>query len=171
MMKRPTRHRALLAATCAGLCACVVPAGPEWIDPPGNSLPSIQRAVPPLGSALTLAIDAGEPLMVDVVLADQDTRDNLYARWIIDYPPFDPSISRLARQDIQPGGGQVERPSLRFAPNCVLHGIAPGFSNHRLLLAVSDRSFDPSNEAAPDQVQSGTSRIEAVWLFEMDCSP
>jgi hypothetical protein len=161
----------LLVVMCAGLCACVVPAGPEWVDPPGNSPPSIHSASPAIGSALTIGTDGGEPPMVEVVLADQDTKDALFIRWIIDYPPLDATISRLAMLDILPGGDQVERPQIRFAPNCAEHLIAPGFSNHRLMLAVSDRFFEEPDQTALDRVREGNYRIEAIWLFEMDCSP
>jgi hypothetical protein len=172
MKGMPASRLALLAALSAGLSACVVPAGPEWVDPPGNSPPSIHSATPPMGSVLTLALDAGTPPTVEVVLADKNTKDRLYARWIIDYPPFDVSISRLARPEGLPGGEDVERPALYFSPSCTDHDIAPGFSNHRLLLAVSDRPFnDDPRQTVLDQVPNGNFRIEAVWLFEMDCSP
>ena len=166
-----TSRRAALAALCAGLAACVVPAGPEWVDPPGNSPPSIYWASPPVGAVLLLAVDAGTPATVEVELADRNTKDNLYLRWIIDYPPFDPSVSQLALPYTLRGNGDVVRPRQAFSPSCAAHKIATGFKNHRLMLAVSDRDafVDDPQQTVLDQVENGNFRIEAGWLFEMEC--
>ena len=170
MKALPASRRALLAVMGAGLTACVVPAGPDWVDPPGNSPPSIHWVSPAVGSVLTLAIDAGGPPTVEIELADKNSKDNLYLRWIIDYPPFDPSISRLALAYTLRGNGEEVRPRQAFAPSCPAHNIAAGFKNHRLMLAASDRPFfDDPQPTVLDQVQNGNFRIEAIWLFEMEC--
>jgi hypothetical protein len=155
----------------AGLQACVVPVSPEWTDPQGNVPPTLHSAAPAVGSVLVLDPDAGEPLAVQVVLADQNTRDNLYTRFIIDYPPWVDGVSRVALPTVLPGGNEVQRPALRFAPNCNDDHIARGFANHRLLLAFSDRPFvgDDPAQAAPDAVPAGNFLVEASWQFELDC--
>jgi hypothetical protein len=162
----------LPAFTCllAGLSACVVPAGQEWSDPQANYPPTISEASPPNGSWLVRGMDAGGPLEVTVWLADQNTHDRLYVRWIIDYPPYVDGMTRLAPQVILPAANQIERPPLSFAPDCNADQIAAGFTSHRLLMAASDRPFvseDPGQ--APDQVPIGNARVEGVWQFEMDC--
>jgi hypothetical protein len=161
----------VLLVLLAGLCGCVVPVGPEWTDPQGNYPPTIHSATPPVGSVLGLDPDAGAALAVAVVLADHNTKDKLYVRFIIDYPPFDANVTRLAWSHIEPGGGQIERPTITFAPNCIDDQIARGFTSHRLLLAASDRPFASDNptEAAPDAVADGNFLVEAMWQFEMDC--
>lgn len=166
----PAPRRALLAMLCAGLGACVVPAGPDWVDPPGNDPPSIHWVSPPVGSVLNLGVDGGTQATVEIDLADKNTKDSLYLRWIIDYPPFDPSVSRLALPYTLRANGDVVRPRQAFSPSCTAHKIAAGFKNHRLMLAVSDRDFvnDPQPTVL-DQVENGNFRIEAVWLFEMEC--
>jgi hypothetical protein len=162
------RTSAALLPLLASCSACVVPTGPEWTDPESNYPPTIYSASPAIGSILTQVPDAGWPLAVVVRLADQNTNDDLYVRWLIDYPPYDETISRLGWETIQPGNGQSERPELSFAPNCNEHHIAPGVSRHRLLLAASDRSFAPG-PAISDLVPEGNFRAEALWLFDLDC--
>jgi hypothetical protein len=157
----------------AGLASCVVPVGPEWTDPPANYPPTIKEANPAVGSLLPRDPDAGGSFTVEVVLADKNTTDDLFVRWIIDYPPppFDETASRLAYPTTQPGGGGIERPRLRFAPSCNDDHIASGFSSHRLMLAASDRSFasDDPGQTSLDAVPEGNARVEAVWLFELNC--
>jgi hypothetical protein len=166
-----TLHLPALLPLLAGLAGCVVPVGPEWTDPAKNYPPTIASATPAIGTVLTLAPDAGGPLTVDVVLADQNTSDKLYFRWIIDYPPFVDGVSHLARPDTLPGGNQIQRGHLLLPLNCTDDRIAPGFTNHRLMLAASDRPFvmDEPGQTVLDKVQDGSSPIEAVWPFEMDC--
>jgi hypothetical protein len=165
-----TIHLPALLAVLLGPPACVVPAGPQWTDPPDNVPPTIRSAVPPVGTMLGLDADGGGSLDVEVVLADQNTRDKLYTRFIIDYPPFVEVVSHIALQTILPPGSLIERTPLRFEPNCSDDQIARGFSIHRLLLAVSDRPFasDDPTQATPDQISNGF-LVEGVWPFELDC--
>jgi hypothetical protein len=166
-----TFHLPALLPLLAGLAGCVVPVGPEWTDPAKNYPPTLASATPAIGTVLTLAPDAGGTLTVDVVLADQNKQDKLYLRWIIDYPPFVDGVSHLAYPITLPGGGQIERPLFTFTPSCSDDKIAPSFTNHRLMLAVSDRPFvmDEPGQTVLDKVQDGSSPVEAVWPFEMDC--
>jgi hypothetical protein len=159
---------ALLAVSC-GLSACVVPVGPEWTDPQSNYPPTLSVAEPAVGSDVVQDPDAGVPLTIKVVLSDKNTKDTLWARWLVDYPPFVAGVSSLVREDIQQASGTVERPALYFAPSCNDLPMAQGTQSHRLLLAVSDRAFDGENAAAPDQVPAGNSRFEATWQFRLEC--
>jgi hypothetical protein len=164
-------HIAALVLLPMGLSACVVPVGPEWTDPERNSPPKIESAVPAVGSVLSTDSDADLPLLVSVSLEDQNSRDRLFVRWIIDYPPFSEEATRLALTTILPGGDTTQRPTLYFAPNCTDHRIASGFSNHRLLFAASDVPFasDEPNPTNPDAVSDGSFPTEGVWQFKMEC--
>ncbi len=165
--------RALVAASLAlaGLGACVIPVGPEWTDPAGNWPPTIHSANPPVGSVLAYDAVTATPLVVEVTLADQNRHDDLYVRWLIDYPPFVAAVSRLAYETTQPHGTEIVRPLLSFAPSCADDQIATGFSNHRLLLAASDRPFLAIDPAQPvlDAVAEGNSVVRAVWELNLPC--
>jgi len=155
----------------AGLGGCVVPVGPEWTDPESNYPPTVHSANPPIGSVVAGDPLAGTPPTVEVMLADKNTDDNLFVRWLIDYPPFDKAVLQLAYETIQPGGGEVVRPQLSFSPSCATHQIATGFSNHRLMLAASDRPFLSAELGQPalDVVPDGNFVTRAVWQFELTC--
>jgi hypothetical protein len=168
--------RALLFAPCltavfATISGCVVPVAPTWSDPDRNYPPSIASADPPVGTILGRGIDGGPPTTVEVKveLADQNVGDNLYLRWIIDYPPASADTSVL--ETIKPGGDAIVRTADIFAPDCRADHLSRTVSEHRLLLAVSDRPFasdDPGSTTTPDQVNGGY-LVEAVWPFLMSC--
>jgi hypothetical protein len=162
----------LLCAAAAVFSACVVPVGPDWVDPEGNYPPTLRSASPPVGSLLTRPVDGTEVMQVKVVLADQNTKDKLYIRFIIDYPPYDEAASRLAWPITLPGGDQVERSAVTFAPSCAEHGIASRIKDHRLLLAVSDREFvpyEPGKTALDELPSKDNFLLEAVWPFQLEC--
>lgn len=144
------------------LSGCVVPAGPEWVDPQTNVPPSIVSAYPPVGSVLTNDSEAGTQASVQVTLADQNSADTLYVRWIVDYPPYVDGTSRIALPQSLPGRSVVRDP-IAFAPSCgdVVHDLA----SHRLLLAVSDRPFANNNSDLP----SNGYLLEAAWTFTLSC--
>jgi len=171
----PTRigHLLALPTLLLALSGCVVPVGPEWTDPQSNVPPTIYSANPPIGFNLAPDAGVGGPLLVEVVLADQNTQDRLYARWIIDYPPWSDGISSVALPHTQPGGDQILRPSISYAPTCNDDAISHQASNHRLLLAVSDQPFaydSPFSQSyLPDEVPTGNFRVEGSWQFVLDC--
>jgi len=160
--------RVLAASLAALLGGCVVPVGPKWSDPENNYPPTIASADPPIGTMLGLGIDGGAPFEVSVAVADQNTNDTLYFRWIIDYPPYSAGTIPLAYETTKPGGGPMVRTPVTYSPSCRNDRISPTSSSHRLMLAVSDRPFDQSDESRPDAVTTGQ-LVEAVWPFEMTC--
>jgi hypothetical protein len=150
------------------IAGCVVPIGPEWTDPQVNSPPTISLANPPIGSILDFSAGGNAPLGVEVVLADQNTQDTLYLRWIIDYPPNANIPAQVALPQILPGGNQPKRPSVRFSPTCSDIASSRATPTHRLLLAVSDRPFTDDPQVL-DLVPDGNYRVEAAWSFSLTC--
>ena len=104
---------------------------------------------------------------LQVVLADPNTKDKLYVHWIIDYPPYVESVSRVAFQQTLLPGDHVERAPIWFAPNCSDDSLSHDFSNHRLLLAVSDRPFSDDPQTL-DGVTDGY-LVEGAWIFTLEC--
>jgi hypothetical protein len=157
-----------LPALLLAISGCVVPIGPEWTDPQVNSPPTISLANPPIDSILDFSVSGNAPLGVEVVLADQNTQDILYLRWIVDYPPNGDVPARVALKQILPGGAQPQRPSVRFAPNCSDIASSLDTPTHRLLLAASDRPFMDDPQVL-DLVADGNYRVEAAWSFSLSC--
>ncbi len=166
----PARRSHLLALSALLFVSsgCVVPVGPEWSDPQSNYPPTIHSANPPIGSMLGGTADAAVAAIVEVVLADQNTADTLYVRWIIDYPPFVENVSHVAFPLEQPGGKEILRPSIRYAPNCSDDAISHASPDHRLLLAVTDRPFAPDDQTRLDN-PSGDYLVEGSWDFFLNC--
>ena len=151
------------------ISGCVVPIGPEWTDPEANHPPTIYLANPPIGAVLDFGATGNAAMGLEVGLADQNTQDSLYVRWIIDYPP-QPNVdgAHVALPLTLPGGNQLNRPTIRFAPSCNDATISPDVANHRLLLAVSDRPFSDDPQVL-DLVTPGNYRVEASWDFTLAC--
>lgn len=173
-MARPGLSACWLAPLFAIASGCVIPVGPKWSDPDTNYPPTIVSADPPVGTILGRGPDGGttEQVEVEVTLADQNKGDNLYLRWIVDYPPYVSGKTLLALETIKPGGDVVVRTPAIFAPDCASIR-SRALADHRLLLAVSDRPFklagDDPGLTAPDAVDDGNHLVEAVWPFTLNC--
>ena len=171
----PTRQthfplRAWLAALPLWACACVVPVAPQFEDPSQNYSPFVISSVPPGGAELPASADD----TIQVTLGDPNLDDVLVARWLIDYPPYDPSISRLVREDRLPPSGAVNREIIHFAPSCSDDQIVSGPASHRVTLSVADRPFLPPEQAAsPDlQLDSVTDKgfvVRTTWIVDLTC--
>ena len=160
-MTPPRRLHASCFLPLLALAGCVVPAGPEWVDPQANVPPSIVSAYPPVGSVLANDSEAGTQASVQVTLADQNSADTLYVHWMVDYPPYVGGTSRLALRQRLPGG-RVVRDPIAFAPSC--GDVAHDLTSHRLLLAVSDRDF-----ANDYDLPLNGYLLEASWTFTLSC--
>jgi len=159
----------VLGVLLAGAGGCVVPIGPEWSDPQKQYPPTIPSANPPIGSVVDA--ESGSAPVFEVVVEDQNTQDQLYLRWLIDYPPYQDGLTRIYEAPTLPPSGSARRPSVLFAPSCNDDSIAKGFPNHRLLLAVSDRPFvsDAHSGVSLDVPSAGGAVVEAAWQFTMTC--
>jgi hypothetical protein len=173
-MARPSFLTSSLAPLLALASGCVIPVAPKWSDPDRNYPPTIVTANPPVGTVLGRGPDGGAAgqVEVEVSLADQNTGDNLYLRWIVDYPPYVSGKTLLALETTKPGGDTLVRTPAIFAPDCVSIR-SRALADHRLLLAISDRPFklpaDDPGLTEPDAVDDGNHRIEAVWSFTLSC--
>jgi hypothetical protein len=119
---------------------------PQFEDPPGNLPPYLVSSVPVAGAELRSSTDT--TYTISATLGDPNLDDILSVHWLIDYPPYDALLSRVAQPVILPTTGAVEREPIHFAASCSnIHG-ASGL--HRVTLSVADRPFLPAQEAPPD---------------------
>jgi hypothetical protein len=167
--------RCLILTPCAlslSITACVIPVGPQFDDPEDNFPPFVVSSDPAVGEIFTpvkaAAADGGEPTgarFMTVTLGDHNVNDQLYLRWLLDYP--DPDGGQLVMAVRLPPSGKPYRGPYQFAPTC------PRVTGpHRLVLSVSDRTFlDTGNgdivpaDAPLDSIRSGANRHRAVWIL------
>jgi len=173
---RQTRssRRAWLAALPVWACACVVPVAPEFEDPAGNYAPYVVSSVPAAGAVLPASADTPTATdAIEVTLGDPNLEDKLEVRWLIDYPPYDSTLSREALDVRLPSSGAVKRESIRFAPSCADIQSASGLPSHRVTLSVADRPFLPPNQASPDLRWDSVSAegfvVRTTWTVALSC--
>jgi hypothetical protein len=157
-----------LAALSLWVSACVVPVAPQFEDPVGNVSPFVASSTPPAGAVLPISLST-----IDVTLGDPNLGDLLVARWFIDYPPYDSSVSRAAPEVRLPTSGQVNREIIRFAPSCADEQIPAGPILHRVTLSVADRPFLPPEQSPPDlpwdTVPAEGFVVRTTWLMYLSC--
>jgi hypothetical protein len=149
---------------------CVLPIGPEF-EPERNVPPYLVKADPPPGSF----VREPDPVF-QVTVEDQNRLDDLHVLWLIDYPPFNENITKVAlpAQVAASGPDLPNQHVLTLQPSCNFHLISPTLSEHRLLLVISDRPFvddgtGPSGERVLDQIRPGAYKLSVAWTFEKEC--
>ncbi len=153
---------------------CVVPVGPKFEDEP-NYAPFIVDSAPGEGEIVAKDDDREAANEIRVTVADPNLNDTLYARWLIDYPKYDSSVSRRAEDVELPPVGSALRGEVRFSASCVDHAIVRGLAEHRVVLAVADRPFlegstrTLSDESRLDTPSQDGLRVRVVWLLKMEC--
>jgi hypothetical protein len=158
--------RALLATMVVSAGGCVIPIAPEF-ESEANLPPYVKTAEPPVG---TTVMDRNQFFRVTV--EDPNRADNLYVAWLIDYPPYAPN-TRVGFRSVVPSDGPDEPNEhlLNFLPSCEL--IAPGITDHRLMLAVSDRPFEETIVGGVslvlDKTAPGAHALRVTWNFEKPC--
>jgi hypothetical protein len=132
-----------------------------------NHAPFIVSAMPAEGEIVTLS--AGDIRDLAVTLSDEDISDDLFIRFLVDYPGSGDPAHLVRSVQFPPTGAAIRLP-LHIQPTCQAFGIGPGL--HRLLLSVSDRPFldqlageDVDKEGPLDSVPSGANRVRVVWLL------
>ncbi len=169
----PTRNpaflrRAWLAALPLWACACVVPLAPQFEDPAGNYPPYVISSSPPAGAELPAPAQSPTSAdTIEVTLGDPNLEDILVCRWIIDYPPYDGFLSRVAQEVTLPTTGAVKREPIRFAASCADIQTGSGLPSHRVTLSVADRPFLPPEQAPdPNLPLDSTRRRRASWCAQ-----
>jgi hypothetical protein len=118
------------------------------------------------------------PGTLQIVVTDPNVSDDIYVRWIGEYPDYSPN-SRLLKNDIIPKSvdgtplrGVSEMPDL----GCLQLARLP---QHAITALVTDRPFLTTAEVPaddPEQLEKlltstrvNAGRLEAHWVLNVDC--
>jgi len=156
-------RKLLLLLVASPMSACIIPAGPEFQDPPGepDSPPFLWAALPDEGTTVVSAT-----AMFSVTPGDYNLGDTLFVKWISDFPPFvGNNVTRQQETDVlPPSPGNPIRDAATFLPNCFQVNTAS--STHRITAAISDRGFDGRGLLTTPSVVPP--RL-VIWTWERNC--
>ncbi|HVV16666.1 MAG TPA: hypothetical protein VHH90_05620 [Polyangia bacterium] len=162
----------LLLALIHPMFACVIPVAPDFQDPlaAANSPPAIIGSEPLFNSVVSIA----PSLQFRISVIDPNVNDSLYARWVIDYPPFQPATFTIADQQFQPpatGAVHSETPTL---PLKCSSGFGAVTTPQRLAVYVADRMFQDNSAANNNRLditQPGGYVAFGSWTVVFQCPP
>ena len=130
------KRSALLTCLVSLMSACVLPIAPEFQDPPAseNFSPFFQTVSPDLGFEAVIP-------SFEVVVTDPNLGDDLYARWIVDYPPYSDNTRIFTQPKVtHTATGKPLLQDFSFAPSCVDNNLAK-IARHQIMIVVADRDF------------------------------
>jgi hypothetical protein len=165
------RRGATVGAICLALAApaCVVPVGPQFQDPPAtqNYEPRILGAQPALGERVT-----GTSFRVTV--QDPNVGDNLYVRFMADFPPVGDNQRFLQDTTIRHhDDGTLLAEDVTLDVKC--NAVVP-LPSHQITVIVADRKFllddkSPMQPANPLQLPDDARRVMGTWTLDLECPP
>jgi hypothetical protein len=163
-----------ITALLLPMSACVLPIAPEFQDPPAtpNYAPVFLAVEPPIGTIVKLA--ATDQALFTVTVSDPNAADDLYVRFIVDYPPY--SVSNTRTTDKQPvqhrDDGKILNMDVPFEPSCTSPGLAVGLPRHQIMAVLADRPFvKPPPPADLTRVVEPGKTVIATWTLELECKP
>ena len=154
----------------SALSGCILPLAPEF-QAVENAPPYVVRADPRIGAQVQ-----SEDMSFVVTVRDPNPGDRLYARWLVDYPRSDMPATLPGREDVLPAPDEPNVPNeqtLRFKPECALHGITNATTQHQLMLVVADRPFIAETDLKLpnywDSTPTSAGVVYSVWEFRKAC--
>jgi len=105
-------------------------------------------------------------------MGDPNVEDFLACRWLIDYPPYNEFLSRVAQEVTLPTTGDVKREPIRFSASCANIQSGSGLLSHRVTLSVADRPFLSAQEAPDlplDSVPDEGFVVRTAWIVDLAC--
>jgi len=131
-------RKLLLLFVVSPLFACVIPAGPEFQDPPGvpNAPPYVVAVSPERGATV---IGNENEVTFSVTPGDVNVDDPIWIKWITEYPPFNTNLTKdQGWEKIPPSAdGNPTRAASTFTPGCTQ--VNPLVTTHQIMAAISDR--------------------------------
>jgi hypothetical protein len=155
-------RKLLLLLVVSPMSACIIPAGPEFQDPPGgpNSAPFVWMESPDEGRTVVSATPT-----FSVTPGDNDLGDSIFVKWLTDFPPSVSTTVDVRVEELGPStNGNPIRHASMFMPNC--SQVSKVLSTHHITAAISDRSFDGRGFLTT----TGTfPPALVIWTWEQNC--
>jgi hypothetical protein len=159
---RQLDRRLLLLFAISLLPACIIPAGPEFQDPPGvpNAPPQILDPNPTWGAEV--AGTQSEPFTFQMYVTDVNVSDDLFIRWIVDDVPV------ASGKPIVPHTGSG--PLREFVDKRVTcqDPFDHTKSRHLVRGVVADRDYDDSTQDLLKVQPPGLYNL-VTWTLNMTC--
>ena len=177
--RRPPRWRLarLLLNRCAGVAglatllssmpACIIPVAPDFQDPVSSPevAPWIHDPVPVFNSSVS--VDPKHPGVITVQVTDPNIGDQLYQRWIVNFPETNPTLqtvtvldSTISRGDLPTG---VAETTVHCGDSWTLNP-----AEQQIELIVADGPFADTSQH--DEVgDPSTERAYASWNLFFQC--
>jgi hypothetical protein len=151
------------------MSACVLPIAPEFQDPPAsqNYAPFFLATDPPIGAVVSTP-------SFRVTVRDPNVGDNLYVRWISNFPPATGDTRAFKEETIpHSADGTLLFADSTAQPTCIKDLVA-NLPSHRVMVVVSDRQFldvvqTGSPEADYARVPAGAGKVVATWTLDLLC--
>lgn len=151
------------------MSACIIPVSSGFQDPPSspNYVPVLESATPDVGSLETVVTTYS----FGVIATDPNLDDNLYYRWLMDYPPNTTDTRKFDEGEVpHSADGTALNAHIEVSIDCS-DGPAPTPNSlHRLELAIADRAFltMPADNGL-DEVNPPGLVAHANWTFQINC--
>lgn len=155
------------------MSACVAPVAPDFQDPVSspNVAPWLHDFTPPFGANVSIPIAAAlseDGYRISGLVTDPNVGDVLYARWIVNYPDFQPMATFVVREET------LSRASTTVAqaelPLKCVGGWTSTPTPQQLELVVADGKFFNTDTHHPDRVVDGAHAVYANWTVTFPCS-
>jgi hypothetical protein len=167
------RYPTTILALCS-MSACVLPIAPDFQDPLSspNYSPFIISSSPPAGSIVT-----GMPTTTTtfrVTVSDPNVGDDLHIRWLVDYPPLSPTITRIV-PDTTISHSADGQPIVQdaFEPiGCSQQLLSPTLNQHQVMVLIADRPFETlrlDQDNVTKLVDDAGFVVSASWILTVGC--
>jgi hypothetical protein len=171
---RTCKRPIAIALALFPMSACILPLAPEFQDPPAaqNYPPVIVDSDPPLGSVVTTT-------KFTVIVRELNLGDDLYVRWVADYPPYSADKTRplndLMTQIAHPVDMATDFDLPPVTVDCVLDALDPQITMHQIMVIVADRPFvdikdQPAGQIDLALVTKPGFAVKGSWTLNLGCN-
>jgi hypothetical protein len=171
---RTSKRPIAIALALFPMSACILPLAPEFQDPPAaqNYPPVIVDSDPPIGEVVTTTT-------FSVIVRELNLGDDLYVRWVADYPPYAADKTRTLNDPNTKVPHPVDMATDFDLPSvtvdCVLNELNPQITMHQIMVIVADRPFVSTDAQPAGQIDLALVTppgfaVKGSWTLNLGCN-